>query len=105
MSYHSNQKLLGMASKYSTQFGSTLNNSPLNANKFKNMVSTSKSKTIVKKHFESVDSHQGQENPNDMYQKQDYLDLLLSKAKTVTKTSYFHLNDNVVLVFRSMEVF
>lgn len=36
---------------------------------------------------------------------QEYLDVILGKAKTVTKTLHFHGNDNIVLVFRSMEVF
>lgn len=32
------------------------------------------------------------------------LDYALSKAKTVAKSGYFHGNDNVILIFRSMEI-
>lgn len=32
------------------------------------------------------------------------IDFALSKAKTVTKSSYFHGNDNIILIFRSFEI-
>lgn len=105
MSLSQHPKFVGVASKYSTQHGSTLNNSPLNMGKFRNMASNSKSKTIVKNQLNGKEDYSDEGSTVDNLQKQEYLDVLLSKAKTVIKTGYFHLNDNIVLVFRSMEVF
>jgi hypothetical protein len=50
-------------------------------------------KTVVQKHYES-----------NIIPKIDNLDYALGKAKTVCKSGYFHGNDNVILIFRSMEI-
>lgn len=56
-------------------------------------IHNSKTKTVIQKHKEDPAS-----------QTTENLDYALSKAKTVAKSGYFHGNDNIVLVFRSMEI-
>jgi hypothetical protein len=52
-----------------------------------------RTRTIVQKHSE-----------NPVSENTENLEYALSKAKTVCKSGYFHGNDNIILIFRSMEI-
>jgi hypothetical protein len=81
--------------------GANTHQSPLDQNKLKKIVSGSKTNNMITEGYKEV----GAKTAVDQVHNQDFLDQALSKAKTVAKTGYFHSNDNIVLMFRSMEVF
>lgn len=81
--------------------GSYSHQSPADANKLKKIVSGSKAKNLITEGHKEISAKKGV----DQIQNPDYLDNALSSAKTVYKTGYFHANDNIVMIFRSMEVF
>ena len=104
--YYHNVKLVGSSTKQGVQASGTFSHqSPAETDSLKKIIPEPRSRAVIQKYMDNVDSSSNYLNNHEKSQNQDYLDIALGKAKTVSKTSYFHTNDNVMLIFRSMEVF